>query len=130
MLLLNFSHPITDTQKKQIETLTGETIARVIVIPSQIDVQQPLGPQIAAMADAAGLTAEEWQTEAILINPPALNFSAVALLAHLHGRMGYFPPIVRLRPVEGSLPRRFEAAEIVDLQLIREKAREMRNNGY
>ena len=31
--------------------------------------------------------------------PPALNFITAVLLAELHGRMGYFPAIVRLRPV-------------------------------
>jgi len=44
------------------------------------------------MADAAGLSPEEWQTLPIFINPSSLtlNFSAVALIAELHGRMGYF----------------------------------------
>ena len=126
MILLNFAHPITDAQKTQIESLTGETIARVVDIPSQIDTQQPLAPQIVAMADAAGLTSEEWQTEPILINLPALNFSAAAMLAHLHGRMGYFPPVLRLRAVEGAVPRRFEVAEILDLQTMRDKARTRR----
>jgi len=40
--------------------------------------------------------------------------------------MGYFPPVVRLRPVEGSIPRRFEVAEILDLQALREQARTQR----
>ncbi len=127
MILLNFAHPITSEQKDQIEALTGQRIARVIDIPSQIDVQQPLAPQVQAMAEAAGLDPIAWQTEPILINPPALNFSAAALLAHLHGRMGYFPPIVRLRPVAGSLPRRFEVAEILDLQALRDQARATRD---
>ena len=51
----------------------------------------------------------------MLIIPPALDFIAVALLAHLHGRMGYFPDCVRLRPVEGARPPRFEVAEIIEL---------------
>ena len=127
MILLNFAHPITDAQRGQIEALAGESIAHVIDIPSQVDVQQPLAPQVTAMADAAGLTSAQWQTEPILVNPPALNFSAVTLLAELHGRMGYFPPVVRLRPVEGSLPRRFEVAEILDLQALREDARQKRS---
>jgi hypothetical protein len=58
---------------------------------------------------------------------PSLNFIAALLLAELHGRMGYFPPVVRTRPVEGSLPRRFEVAEILDLQGRRETARVTRN---
>lgn len=77
MLLFNFAHPLTDDHLAQIERLTGEKVERVIVVNSQIDPQQPLAPQIVAMADAAGLTSEEWQTAAILVNPPALNLQAV-----------------------------------------------------
>ena len=128
MIVLNFAHPITEEQRAQIEALTGQTIERVVDIPSQIDVQHPLAPQVVAMADAAGLSPAEWQTLPILVNPPSLNFSAVALLAELHGRMGYFPPIVRLRPVQGSVPPRFEVAEIVDLQGMRERARAWRGS--
>jgi len=128
MLLLNFAHPLTDEHLARIEELTGQRVERVIVINSQIDTQQPLAPQIVAMADAAELTPEEWQTLPILINPPALNFSAVALIAELHGRMGYFPPCIRMRPVvdeQGNrvVPPRFEVAEILNLQGIRDEAR-------
>ncbi len=126
MILLNFAHPLTDDQRAQIEALTDQTIERVVDIPSQIDPQQPLAPQVAAMADEAGLSSAEWQTLPLLVNPPALNFSAAMLLADLHGRCGYFPPCVRLRPVEGSLPRRFEVAEIMDLQTVRDQARRQR----
>jgi hypothetical protein len=47
-------------------------------------------------------------------------------LAELHGRMGYFPPILRLRPVEGAIPPRFEVAEIINLQALRDAARKER----
>lgn len=131
MLILNFAHPLTEEHLAQIERLTGEKVERVIVIDSQIDTHQPLAPQVAAMADAAGLTPEEWQTLPILVNPPSLNFSAVALIAELHGRMGYFPPCIRMRPVldqEGNrvVPPRFEVAEILNLQAIRDSARKRR----
>ena len=59
--------------------------------------------------------------------PPALNFAAVTLIAHLHGRMGYFPPIVRTRPVPDALPPRFEVAEIINLQDVRQRARRKRS---
>ncbi len=131
MLILNFAHPLTDEHLAQIEKLTGQKPERVVVINSQIDPQQPLAPQVSAMADAAGLTPEEWQTLPLLINPPALNFSAVALIAELHGRMGYFPPCIRMRPVVGPdgqrvVPPRFEVAEILNLQAIRDEARRSR----
>jgi len=131
MLILNFAHPLTDEHLAQIERLTGQKPERVIVINSQIDPQQLLAPQIVAMADAARLTPEEWQTAPILVNPPALNFSAVALIAELHGRMGYFPPCIRMRPVvdeQGNrvVPPRFEVAEILNLQALRDEARRRR----
>jgi hypothetical protein len=126
MILLNFAHPLTDEQRAQIEALTDQTLERVVDIPSQIDPQEPLAPQIAALADEAGLSSAEWQTLPIVVNPPALNFSAVVLLAQVHGRCGYFPPCVRLRPVPDSLPRQFEVAEILDLQAVRDEARQQR----
>ncbi|MFN3706286.1 MAG: CRISPR-associated protein Csx15 [Thermoflexales bacterium] len=104
----------------------NELLARVVEVHSQIDPQQPLAPQAQAMAEAAGLTPQQWQSEAILINLPSLNYSAALLLAELHGRMGYFPPIVRLRPVKDALPPRFEVAEIINLQAARDAARQTR----
>ncbi len=126
MLILNFSHPLTEEQKQQIEALTGKRTAEVRAIPSQVDITQSLTPQIRRMVEGIGLTPQEWQTLPILIVPPALNFSAAVLLAHLHGRMGYFPPIVRTRPVPEALPPRFEVAEIINLQSEREAARKER----
>lgn len=123
MIILNYSHPITAAQQEQIIALTGQAISQIIDINSQIDQQQPLGPQIINLADAAGLSPAQWQSEAILVNLPALNFSAAALLAELHGRMGYFPPVLRLRPVAGAVPPRYEVAEILNLQVLRDEAR-------
>jgi len=126
MILLNFAHPLTNDHLKQIESLTGQPIERVIEIGSQIDPQQPLVPQVAELADRAGLSLAEWQTLPLLINPPALNFSAVTLLAELHGRCGYFPAHLRMRPVQGALPPRYEVAEILDLHIVRDEARQKR----
>ena len=126
MILLNFAHPLTDAQRDQVETLTGQTVERIVDISSQIDPQQPLAPQVAAVADEAGLSSAEWQTLPLLVNPPALNFSAVILLAELHGRCGYFPPCLRMRPVPESVPPRYEVAEMLDLRAVRDRARERR----
>lgn len=123
MILLNFSHPLTPDQLRDVEALAGQPIARVVEVHSQIDPQQPLASQIVAMADGAGLTPQEWQSLPLLVNPPSLNYSAVLLIAELHGRMGYFPPCVRLRPVKDALPPRFEVAEILNLQAMRDAAR-------
>jgi hypothetical protein len=126
MILLNFSHPLTTNHLRQIETLTGRKVERVIEIHSQIDPQQPLAPQIAALVDQAGLSSTEWQTLPLLINPPSLNFIALVLLAELHGRCGYFPAHLRLRPIQGSLSPQYEAAEVLNLQALRDAARRKR----
>jgi hypothetical protein len=83
-------------------------------------------PQVVVMADQCGLSPAEWQTLPLLVNPPSLNFIAVALLAELHGRCGYFPAHLRLRPVPGSVPPRYEVAEVMDLQAVRDGARRKR----
>ena len=127
MIIINFSHLLTKKHLQQIETLTGRKVERVIEVNSQVDPQRPIVPQVAVLVERAGLSPAEWQTLPLLINPPSLNFIAVALLAELHGRCGYFPAVLRLRPVEGSLPPQYEVAEVLDLQVIRDSARQKRN---
>jgi hypothetical protein len=127
MILLNFSHPLTDEQIAQIEALTGQTIGKVIPLPTQFDNGQPFLPQLEALAAQIPLTAEELQTQPILVNPPSLNFITALLLAEMHGRMGYFPPIVRLSPIPDSLPPRYEVAEVLNLQAVRDTARKTRH---
>jgi hypothetical protein len=126
MFLLNFSHPLTDLQRNQLEQLAGATITRLIQIMPQFDEQQPFVPQVQALIAQIDLTPVQWQTEPIVVGLPSLNFIAALLLAELHGRMGYFPPVVRTRPVADTLPRRYEVAEILDLQELREQARRTR----
>ncbi|MEA2008731.1 MAG: CRISPR-associated protein Csx15 [Chloroflexota bacterium] len=126
MLLLNFSHPLTDAQRAQIETLTGQSIAEVRDIASHFENGQPFGEQIRALVAGIDLTPQDWQTRSIVVNPPAYNFAAVTLLAELHGRMGYFPAILRVRSIPHSTPPRYEAAEIINLQAIRDTARQTR----
>ncbi len=126
MILLNFSHPLTDTHLAQLAELTGQLVADVRTIPTQLDLERAFAAQAVELADAAGLTPEAWQTTPLLLVLPALNYAAAALLAELHGRMGYFPPIVRLRPVEGALPSRYEVAEVLNLQALRAAARKRR----
>ena len=125
MLILNFSHPLTDEQRAQIETLAHTSIEEVRTIPVQIDQAEPLEPQITAIVDAVGLSSEEWQTRSLLINPPGYAPAAFVLLAELHGRIGHFPSLIRLRPKTGPMTS-YEVAEILNLQTIRETARKRR----
>jgi hypothetical protein len=126
MLILNFSHPITPEQRVQIESLADTTISDIRAIPVQIDQAQPLEPQIRSIVDATGLTPEEWQTLPLLINPPGYAPAAFVLLAELHGRIGHFPTLIRLRPKAGPITS-FEVAELLNLQTVRENARKQRS---
>jgi hypothetical protein len=126
MILLNFSHPLTEEQIRQIQNLVTEPLEKTLTIAVHFDNQKPFLPQLEELIGRIPLSAEEMQTASLLINPPSLNFITALLLAELHGRMGYFPPIVRMRPVEGALPPRFEVAEVLNLQAVREEARKER----
>ncbi|MBX3015613.1 MAG: hypothetical protein KF832_29090 [Caldilineaceae bacterium] len=126
MLLLNFSHPITPSQQSQIEALTGQIIGRTIDAMPHFGEQEPFGPQLQTLLAQLDLTPAQWQGEPILVVLPSLNFIAALLLAELHGRMGYFPPVVRTRPVADRVPRQYEVAEILDLQGLRDQARTKR----
>ena len=123
MILLNFSHPITAEQQAQIEARTGRKVEKIIAIPVQFNNEESFLQQLQELMANLPLTSEELQTKPILVNLPSLNTIATLLLAELHGRMGYFPPILRLRPVKNATPPRFEVAEILNLQTARERAR-------
>ena len=123
MILLNFSHPLTDDQLAQVEALTGQRVAEVRGQMPQFDHESPFAEQVRALVDRVGLSAEEWQTTPLLINPPGYAPATASLLAELHGRMGHFPAMLRLRPLEGSVPTRYEVAEVINLQQMREDAR-------
>lgn len=123
MIILNFSHPLTGEQVEQTARLANQPVEQVINLPVQFDNQQPFLPQLEGLVNTLPLSAEQLQTAPIAVNPPSLNFITALLLAELHGRMGYFPPILRLRPIEGSLPPRYEVAEVLNLQAVRDNAR-------
>ncbi len=126
MILLNFAHPLTAGQRDQVESLAGRAIEREIHQPAQIDPTHSLAEQVAEIAEQVGLTPDQWQTLSLLVNPPGYAPATAALLAELHGRMGYFPAILWIQPVPNSTPTRFRVAEIVNLQAIREAARQGR----
>lgn len=126
MLILNFSHPLTDAQLAQVTALADEPIIQTRDILTQLDPAQPFTQQVVALVESVGLTPAEWQTLPLLINPPGHAPLAVTLLAELHGRMGYLPAVLRLRPVAGRTPPRFEVAEIINLQAVRDAARARR----
>lgn len=126
MLILNFSHPLTEKQLRKVEELTQKKIESVKEIKTQFDHKNSFVFQLSKLCNGLSISKKDWQTLPLLVNPPSFNTIACLLIAELHGRMGYFPPLIRLRPVEGILPPQFEVAEIINLQEVRDNARDKR----
>jgi hypothetical protein len=125
VILLNFSHPLTREHLARIAELTGHE-PKVFEVPTQLDDARPFAGQVVELVDRIGLSSAEWQTTPLIVNPPGYAPAAVALLAELHGRTGHFPAVLRLRPVPDSNPPRYEVAEVINLQTMRDRARERR----
>jgi hypothetical protein len=126
MILLNFAHPLTPAQLIEIEQLAGKQAERIIEATARFGSACSFVDQARGLVESTGLTAEEWQTLPLLINLPSHNVIAALVLAELHGRMGYFPAVLRLRPIPEITPPQFEVAEIINLQAVRERARQAR----
>jgi len=116
VIVVNFSHPLTASQVTAFEAISGWTVDRVVAVPTHCDLEQPFAEQAGELVDAAGLTAEQWQSCRLAIVPPALAAIACLVIAEIHGRTGYFVPVIRMRPRAGAVPSVFDVAEILDVQ--------------
>jgi transcriptional regulator with XRE-family HTH domain len=122
LLVLNFTHPLTAQQQTQIEQLAGASIENIITIPTLIIEEEPLEPQITRLIDAVDQFTHDWHKRHILINPPGYAPAALLLLTEIHGRIGHFPTLIRMRPQHGSVTT-YEVIELLNLQTIRDAAR-------
>jgi hypothetical protein len=120
MLILNYSHPLSDAMLAQAAALLAIPTERLVErrIATQIDRSQPLSSEVARLVTAAELT-----SEAFVLNPPGLAVVAAALVAEVHGRCGYFPTILAVAPVPGSTPPLFQVTEVLNLQAVRDEGR-------
>lgn len=123
MILLNFSHPLPPDQLARVAEMTGQALGEVRHHMAQFDQDESFVQQTRELIEKIGLPPEAWRAEPLIVVLPALSTIAAVVLAELHGRMGYFPPIVRLKPVAGALPPRYEVADVISLQSARDAAR-------
>lgn len=123
LTVVNFAHPITPTQREQIEQLTGLRLRNVLELRAEFDMQSALQPQVTALVESITLTSAEWQSSPLVVNLPGYAPAAAILLAELHGRTGHFPAILHLRLAEGHPAPTYDVASIINLQDVREKAR-------
>jgi hypothetical protein len=123
MLVISFAHPLTEAQLARVAELAGQPVERVLDVRTHFDPVVSFPDQARALLEQIPLSSQQWQSAPILVNPPSLSAIACVVMAELHGRMGYFPPIIRLRAVPDSTPPAFEVAEIINLHKVREQAR-------
>lgn len=121
--LLNFSHPITPLQREAIERQLKTEIEDIVERPSQLLHDGAFDEQVTRIVNGIPVSSEQWQASRFVVNLPGFSPAAAVLLAELHGRMGHFPTIIRLRPIPNSSPQVYELAEIINLQAVRDQAR-------
>jgi len=126
MIILNFSHPLTGEQVEQAVKLVDEACDTVIDVAIQFDTDQPFSSQVREVVAGLNIATEAWQGTPFLVVLPSLNYIAGVLLAELHGRMGHFPAILRLKPIPDTLVTRFAVAEIINLESVRQSSRKQR----
>lgn len=122
MIVINFGHPFSAGLVEVLESKFQENVT-VRTIRVQADMEAAFGPQAKVLVEAVGLKADEWQTERFAVSLPGLSALAALVVAEIHGRSGYFPTVVRLKPLAGATPPQFVFAEIVDLHVVRNCAR-------
>ena len=122
MQILNFSHPLTTEQMATLVTLMGDQkISGVKEVRCQVDQTESLHPQARKLVDSVGWSPHQWQSTPFILVPPGMAPVALAVCANVHGRCGYWPTILRLRP-EGQPPK-FVPAELVGLDQLRDAGR-------
>ena len=130
MIVFNFSHKLSEKSEQQLVDLINiytetENPPQLAVYPleKQYDEELPFAKIAKEAVDDLSKHVPGWEQMPFLIVPPSLNFAAVAILAEIHGRVGYFPSVVRTRQIKGTISPEYEVVEILYLQEIRDQAR-------
>lgn len=113
VLVLNFSHPITDEQVTQITAqFIGGADVRVVDFSVHLDLALPLHEQVMEITERAELVIEDARakdpTSDIVVNLPGYSLAAAMVAKSL-----CFDYYLRLRRVEDALPPRYEVAELI-----------------
>jgi len=112
MIIVNFSHPLPQSQISKVEQLTKTKVNEVINVLPQFDLDSGLKPQVEKMIGSAGLSWEQWKND-VLCCYPSLNFAAGIFSAMVFKEIGKMPPMIRTAPVTVGFTRQFEVVEIL-----------------
>jgi len=121
-IVLNFSHDFNEQQSEEIARLVGDEwgIQTVGGLSRQYryNTAEELSEQVREQVAAAGISPWAWQNCKIVVNLPAHSGGAMVALAEMHGRMGYFPTVLRIERAEDG----FHFTEAIDLEKLRLRA--------
>ena len=121
MILINFGAPFKQIQISQAEAFLHEPITRVVNLPFNVDSDQEVLSQFKKTLGKLKLSNVELRAEPVVVNLPQQNYLSVMVLAELHARMGYFPPVIRTRMKSSGILPYHEVAEVIDLQWIEDQ---------
>ncbi len=110
MIVLNFSHPLTPDHIAQLHALTGQSVERVVEIPTHLDTGKPFGPQVVELADRAGLSPAEWQTLPLAGRAAVAQFCRCPSNSRTAWTHGLTSPHVSVFGLWRALPPRYEIA--------------------
>jgi hypothetical protein len=127
-VVLNFSgHPVLPGQLEALEKMMLWHASVVIDVPvGTIKEDRMFVANIVRTIDKIDLSPEQWQTAGIVTIPAGYSAIWSVVLAELHGRLGYFPDVVHLRPAPSDAEEKYEVAEIMNLREVRHASREKR----
>jgi hypothetical protein len=127
-LIINFSgHPVLPGQQKDIGHMMHWPSPEVINVSlGNVAEDHNFVSTIEKAVEKVALSPEEWQSTPIVVIPAGYSALWSVVLAELHGRLGYFPDVVRLRPASTVSNEKYEVAEIMNLREVRHKSRDKR----
>lgn len=132
MIILNFSHDIHPAEYPRIAAALGVQSEALEVrrVPTQLQEDQPFEDQVERLLAGLGWSPEQWETTAFAVALPGFSPITAVLLPMLHALSGHFPLILRFRQTGSSADRRFELAEVIDLQAVRNRARQRKSQAW
>jgi|GEM_PF-437534 len=119
MVILNFELPLPARENERYAPVgpVGSAPSRPQNVRVLFDLEQPVTPQLRRLLDELIFWRKNGTRVGKLIVLPSLNYAAAdVLVAELHGRMGDFSAILRLRPRDGALVTEYHAAETIYTQ--------------
>lgn len=127
-LIVNFSgHPVLPGQKKAIEKLMHWQGTEVIDVPlGNVPEDRHFVVAIEKAVDSIDISPKEWQELPMVVIPAGYSAVWAIVQSILHGRLGHFPDVVRLRPSSPLSAEKFEVAEIMNLHQVRHQSRDKR----